>query len=219
MRLLLGLLAISALTPLAAAAQWTVTVQAGMHSDRLARPQRILEDDFNSKYSARGEAPAIGLRAVHWNRAHFGIDAGITVSQNRSWAGSFRTIDANGSPSTRPTTSFVKRTVFTSVAAVWRPTAPGSRLQLQLGLGPTAVLHDGTGESLHSRQVDFGVVGSAGAHIALSPRLRLGIDVYNYRFSSEFRDWWRDADGTYRFPAGSTARSEWVFMPALRIKL
>lgn len=165
--------------PFAVAAQWTVTAQAGVHADRLDPPQRLLtEGSSASMFSTEGEAPSIGMRVSNWVHPHFGVDAGLAISQNRSWQGA--------APAPRP--SFVKRTVFTSAAALWRPLAPDGRWHLQVGLGPAAIFHGGSGESLLARQTDFGAMGTAGVHVALGERLHLGVDVYNYRFASRFKE-------------------------------
>ncbi len=109
--------------------------------------------------------------------------------------------------------------LFSSVAGVWRPLSPGASLQLQLGLGPALIAHAGSGESLMARQVDVGGVATAGARIALSRRLGLGVDVYDYRFTSRFDSFAFDpGNGTYRYPAASVRRSEWLILPGLQLR-
>ena len=110
-------LALLLLAPLGASAQWAVTAQAGVHMDRVSRPERVLTSASTRISSAPGEATALGLRATFWAGEHFGLDGGITLSQNHSFSGSY----------VPPRPSLVTRTVFTSLAAMWRsadPTAP-----------------------------------------------------------------------------------------------
>lgn len=188
--------------------QWSVTAQVGVHSDRLSPPQRVSADAGSIMMSAPGEAPVVGLRVARVLSRHLSADIGVAVSQNRSWSG--------GGPVPLP--GFAKRTTFTSATVIWRPLDPASGVQLSLGAGPALVIHGGSGESMLSRQVDVGGLGTAGASVRLSSRLRLGVDVQNYRFSSRFGEARFTESG---FPsehqAGTHSRSEWVILPSLRI--
>jgi hypothetical protein len=207
MKLRLAVIVLLLGTPAAAAGQWTITVQAGVHMDRLGESQRLLVDGSTAMASAPGEAPVVGVRASYWLGENFGLDAGLAVSQNRSWSGSVAT----------PETYFVKRTVFTSAAVLWRPFGESDRWRLQLGLGPAAISHGGSGESLLARQTDLGAVATVGGELGIGDRLRLGVDVYNYRFSSRFADPESlSLVGSPAFSSGSRKRSEWLVLPSIR---
>ena len=193
--------------PVTASAQWTVGIEAGVHADRLRPPQRVLADGSSTfMMSAPGEAPAIGVRAVYW-RNHFGFDAGVVTSQNRSWSG-------GGSV---PLPDFSKRTTFTNAGLLWRPLDPAARAQVHMGVGAAAIFHGGSGESVLTRTTDLGGVATAGAALRIGERFTLGLSAYNYRFSSEFRD--VDYEGPMdTFQSGSRSRSEWLVLPTLRIQ-
>ena len=192
-------------------AQWTVTTHIGVHADRLRPPQRILTEDGSSTvmFSAPGEAPVIGVRIARSIRPQFSIDVGAAVSRNQSWSGGGAV----------PLPDFVKRTGFTSATVLWRPLDPESSLQLTLGLGPAAIFHGGSGESVLTREIDVGGMGTAGVSFGIGNRFRLGLDVHNYRFASEFGE--VDFAGA-GFPAdyqpGTRWRSEWLVLPSLRIR-
>src|SRR5688572_17546328 len=169
-------LSVCASAPLTA--QWTVTTQIGVHADRLRPPQRILTEDGSSTvmFSAPGEAPVIGIRVARSIRPQFSIDVGVAVSQNQSWSGGGAV----------PLPDFVKRTAFSSATLLFRPLDPESSLQVHLSVGPAAIFHGGSGESVLTREIDVGFAGTAGASFAIGDRFRLGLDFHNYLFASEF---------------------------------
>ena len=189
--------------PAGVAAQWTVTVQAGVHFDRFEEPQRLLANGLTRMATAPGEAPVLGVRASYWLNENFGVDAGVAASQNQSWSGTVIS----------PEPEFAKRTVFTSAALLWRPFGHGGRWSMHLGLGPAAITHDGSGTSLLSRQTDFGAVAAGGVELRIGDRLLAGLDVHNYRFSSRF------TGSELTIPEsrpGSRLRSEWLVLPTIR---
>jgi hypothetical protein len=157
--------------------------------------------------SAPGEAAVVGVRVSRMLNTRFSVDAGVAISQNRSWSGA-----ASASSS-----DFTKRTTFTSAALLWRPMDSSSRLQVGLGIGPAAIHHGGSGESMLARQVDLGALLAAEASVRLGGRVRVGVDVQNYQFASRFAEMEFDDGG---FPAdyqpGTRWRSEWVVLPSVR---
>jgi len=211
MRSTLVALALSVCASAPLTAQWTVTTQIGVHADRLRPPQRILTEDGSSTvmFSAPGEAPVIGIRVARSIRPQFSIDVGVAVSQNQSWSGGGAV----------PLPDFVKRTAFSSATLLFRPLDPESSLQVHLSVGPAAIFHGGSGESVLTREIDVGFAGAAGASFAIGDRMTLGLDVQNYVFASEFGE--VDFAGA-GFPAdyqpGTRWRSEWLVLPSLRIR-
>ncbi|HEX9106024.1 MAG TPA: hypothetical protein VF832_02320 [Longimicrobiales bacterium] len=207
-----GLAAQSGETP---GSRWTITVQAGIHADRLDRPERVDVqgaggDMVSEAFSRPGEAPTVGLRATRWLTGHLGIDVGTALAHNSSWNGSWGQAE--------PT--FRKLTLFSSLAPVWRVFAPGAEVQLQLGAGPTLVTHMGTGESLLTKGTDVGGMALADGSVRLSRKLQLVLGAQNYRFSSTFVDaGFRRPDGTYTYAARTVSRSEWVISTGIRIGL
>ena len=195
-----GLLAV----PCSAWGQLDVTLNLGVHFDRLDQPHRLISTPDHQVYSTRGEAPTLGVRATYWTKSRFGLEAGIATSQNRSWEGGGRV----------PIPAMTKRTSFASLAAVWRPFDPARRIQPRLGFGPAAIVHSGSGESLLARQWDLGVVASAGAHVRLGRSLQLGLDVQNYRFSTDFKQY--SSSGRTISRGEVIRRSEWLLLPAIR---
>ncbi len=204
-------------TPGAVAAQgtapvgrWELTLQVGVHADRLERPERMTSSPAvgTQAFTARGEAPAAGVRATRWLGAHLGLNAGATISRNTSWQG----VSAQGS--TTPT----KLTLFSSLAPVLRLFDPAGDFLLQLGAGPALVTHAGTGESLLTRGTDMGAAGMAEASVRMSHRFRVVLGAQNYRFTSSFVDGgYQRSDGSYMFPAASVRRSDWVIQTGLRL--
>ena len=195
-----GLLAV----PCSVSGQLDVTLNLGVHFDRLDQPHRLITTPDDQVYSTRGEAPTVGLRATYWLRSHLGVEAGIATSQNQSWEGA----------GAAPIPTMNKRTSFASLAAVWRPFDPARRIQPRLGFGPAAIVHSGSGESLLARQWDLGVVASAGAHVRLGRNLQLGLDVQNYRFSTDFKQY--SSSGRTISHGEVVRRSEWLLLPAIR---
>jgi hypothetical protein len=195
--------------PASIQAQWSVTAQFGVHADRLHSPQRVLADGGSTyMMSAPGEAPVVGLRLSRALTRHFDLDAGLAVSQNRSFSG--------GGPVPLP--DFAKRTTFASVTVIWRPVSPAPRVQLGLGAGPAVIFHGGSGESVLARQVDIGATIMPSASVRLGERVRFGLDVQNYQFASRF------ADAQFQghtmppdYTAGTRWRSDWVVLPSLRV--
>ena len=205
MRKLLVVLATALSLPTAGFAQVELTANVGLHLDRTPQAHRMLLTGPNSAlYSARGEAPAVGVRGAYWFFDQVGAQAGILTSRNTSSFG--------GGPGPLP--DLIKRTTFISVAAVWRVLPAGSRALFDLSIGPAAVVHSGSGESLLTRQTDLGVAGSAAASLRISPALRIGIDVQNYRFRSDFRIS-EGPDGRLISRGEVVPRSEWLVLPAI----
>lgn len=191
--------------PSGASGQIDLTVNFGVHLDRLDQPHRRIATSDAEIYSARGEAPTFGVRAAYWFDSRFGLEAGVATSQNQSWEGS----------AGQPIPVMNKRTTFASFGAAWRPFDVERRLQLRLGLGPSVIVHHGSGESLLARQWDLGVQGSAGVHLRVSESLRLGVDLQNYRFKTDFRQAY--AGGGRTISNGEVIpRSEWLVLPAIR---
>lgn len=189
-----------------ASAQLEFGLNGGIHFDRTGQAHRVITESPNTEiYSARGEAPAIGVRTTYWFKPRLGIGGGITASENRSWFG-------GGS---EPLPEMAKRTIFASAAAEWRAFAPESRFQLQVGLGPAVVVHTGSGESLLARQTDLGIIASAAPHIRIGRGLRVGLDLQNYRFKTDFRLAFT-RDGRPVSSGGVVRRSEWIVLPTIR---
>ncbi len=206
------------LLPAAAAAQraapaskWELTLDFGVHADRLARPERFEPglDPRQIAFTGAGEAPTLGVYAARWFSAHFGADAGLALAHNVSWQGL--------RPEGKQTP--LKLTLFSSIAPVWRVLPPASRVQLRLGVGPALITHTGTGTSLLTRGSDFGAMGLADAGVRLGHRLQVVVGARNYRFRSSFMDA-SFLDPTWRSltsPSGNVARSEWVVTSGLRV--
>ncbi len=206
--------------PAAAAAQsaaptpkWTLTLQGGIHLDRFDRPERYQQqviggDMVFEAFTARGEAPTLGVRATRWLTGHMGLDAGLALAHNTSWQGSL----AEGSG-----TTLRKLTLFSSVAPVFRVQVPNNPWQLQVGAGPALIAHMGSGESLLARSTDVGAMALVDLSTRLSRRLQLVFGAQNYRFSSRFDSQAPVPYGGYVYPTGNVARSEWVITTGLRV--
>ena len=185
--------------------RWTLTLQAGIHADRFDHPERMEAgsqsgDAGAEAFTAKGEAPTLGLRATRWLGARLGIDGGLALAHNASWSGSLP------DHATAPR----KLTLFSSVGPVWRFLPAKSRWQLQAGAGPALIFHTGSGQSLLTRSTDFGAVAMADGSVRLSRRLRLAVGAQNYRFTSRFERVWF-------CPGGNVSRSEWVLQTGLRL--
>lgn len=203
--------------PAAAAAQsptsspkWALTFDFGIHADRLAQPERVLQgtvggDVAAEQYGGKGEAPTVGLRATRWLGAHLGIDAGAALARNVAWGG----YGLDGGKTLR------KLTLFSSVAPVWRVFPPANRFQLQVGAGPALVTHLGNGESLLTRATDLGGVAMADVSLRVSRRFRVVLGARNYRFTSRFGD--TAPAGFSGYTPGNRARSEWLIQTGLRV--
>lgn len=195
----------AAALPVAAQAQLEVSTNIGVHFDRAVQSERMLTDGSYAKFSARGEAPAVGIQGVYWTGKHFGVGSSFTVSQNRSWHGS----------STEGSAAIIKRTYFTSLNASWRFFNPGSHAQFNLYAGPAAVYHGGSGESLLARTTDLGIVAGASSSLRLNQHFSVGIDFQNYRFRSDYRI--ASGPGGYMISPGEVhRRSEWLVLPNIR---
>ena len=204
MRRILVLAATLLAIPCSASGQLDVTLNLGVHFDRLDQPHRLITTPDDQVFSTRGEAPTIGLRTTYWLRSHLGVEAGFATSQNQSWEGG----------GLMPIPTMNKRTSFASLAAVWRPFDAARRVQPRLAVGPAVILHSGSGESLLARQWDLGVVGSAGVHLRVSKSVQLGFDLQNYRFSTDFKQY---SSSGHTISRGEVIRrSEWLLLPAIR---
>lgn len=193
-----------------AAAQVLISVQGGVHAARLDRPERavLVPGAGISLRGSKGEATTFGLRVGGWPSERWGIDGGIAISTNRSWAG--------GAPFGLKIEDFETRTVFTSATVRARLTRPRSRLGLSVGAGPALIFHEGSGTSLLTRNTDVGglvdVVGSVG----VSSRLALTINLQQYLFSSSFAQPYEGQFlGDPIQPAGSKFRHEFVVLAGL----
>ncbi len=192
--------------------RWTLTVQGGIHLDRFDRPERYQQqiiggDMVFEAFTARGEAPTLGVRATRWLSGHVGLDAGLALAHNTSWQGSL----ADG-----PHATLRKLTLFSSVAPVLRVQVPNNPWQLQFAAGPALVSHMGSGQSLLARSTDVGAMGMVDLSTRLARRLRLVFGAQNYRFSSRFDAQAPAPYGGYVYPTGNVARSEWVITSGLR---
>ncbi len=200
----------------APASRWTITLELGIHTDRMDQPERFsraASGDLSSyAFTTKGEAPTIGLRATRWLGTHVGLEAGLAAAHNDSWQGA--AVGGQTTPS--------KLTLFSSVAPVLLIGAPAARLQLQVGAGPALITHTGSGELLLTRGTDVGGMALADASARLSRRVRLVLGARNYRFTSTFKDnlgylpsWYSSYWSSLW--AGNRSRSEWMFQSGLRL--
>lgn len=166
------MLAASALPVLA---QTEVTLLAGVHFDRIDRPDRHLDLPNDQIFSSSGDAPVAGLRLTHWLRPLVALEGEIALSRNRSWSGS--------SPFPRP--EFYTQKVFTSVRLSLR-TSSTAPVQLDLGAGPAFVFHGGMGESYLDRDVNLGGVLALGARFRLDDRLSLRLSGLGVSYGSRY---------------------------------
>lgn len=204
MRRMLMISAALLAVPSSASSQLDVTLNLGVHFDRLDQPHRVITTPDDQVYSTSGEAPTLGLRATYWIRSHLGVEAGFATSQNQSWEGG----------GLMPIPTMNKRTSFANLAAVWRPFVDTRRVQPRLAFGPAVIMHSGSGESLLARQWDLGVTASAGVHVRISQSMQLGVDLQNYRFSTDFKQY--STSGRTISRGEVVRRSEWLLLPAIR---
>ncbi len=205
MRAIGACLALVVAFPAVAAAQWNVTLQGGIHLDRVTRPEQVYRSSSSwgagVAYSGQGNASTIGLRATRSLTGHLAADLGLAVAQNRAWFGS----SVGGK---QP----LKLTAFAGAAPAFRVYGPDSRLQVQVGAGPALVLHGGNGESLLTRNVDPGFTAFGDVGFRLGRRLQVVVGAQNYRFTSRFRD-------ELSFPSTPVYRSEWLVLSGIRLEL
>jgi hypothetical protein len=191
-----------------AQAQLELTVHGGIHSARLDRPERGLEQPARgiSIQSAAGEATALGLRAGGTLGLHWRWDAGFVWSQNHSAIGSVG-----------PTVpDFETHTIFVSSLIQALLTSPEARLGLRAGAGPALILHRGSGSSLLTRQADVGGMLNLSSKYSLDGRLAIRLDAQEYLFSSSFREPYAGQFvGVPVQPAGPQFRHEFILLAGL----
>jgi hypothetical protein len=202
------LLAMTAAAPPAHAQGVELTAYGGVHSSRLNRPERSLDQPARgiSLESAPGEAMALGFRVSAPLSGAWRWDVGLVWSRNRSAVGGFGF--------SRVAPDFETNTVFTSAMVRARLT-PASRFALSAGAGPALVLHEGSGTSLLSRQADPGAVFSLAGTMSLDGRMGIRIDAQEYLFSSTFRDSYAASPTGGTQPAGPQFRHEFVILAGL----
>ena len=193
--------------PVPVAGQAEISVQGGIHTARLGRPERAVEQPSQgiSLQADRGEATTFGLRFGSWLSNRWGIDGGLALSRNHSWQG--------GTPIGIPPEQFENQTMFASATLRARVTSPNSRVGLTVGAGPALIFHRGSGSSLLTRNTDVGGLVNLGGSLRLSSRLAFTLDVQQYLFNSSFAEPYAGQFvGDPIQPAGSHFRHEFVIL-------
>lgn len=148
------------LPPTLLPAQIELGFRAGIHFDRVERPDRFLRREMLEMNATAGEARTLGLRGGYRFGGGWLVLLDLSRSWNTAWHGHTRL----------PPPDFTNNTTYVSPRLLYGARL-SDRLALDAGLGPALLVSGGTGESNLTRDAN------PGAALELSPRWRLGRTV------------------------------------------
>ena len=159
-----------------ATAQLHLSAGYGFTHRQNERPRRTGSDFGNAQIDNPGEAQTIWFRGGYWFAEKLAVEASATYMWDTSFGGGGLT----------PLPELQVNTTYLDGRIVYSPFGHQGGLGLNLGIGPSLILHGGSGSSELSRQTDVGLSFLGAVRVRVTGGLGILADTQLHWYTARF---------------------------------